>query len=70
MKTKNGVVIKYSDLEKTILDYAYLKKKKGESDESAATLLVEYEEKVDIKKLKRYLRHYPKSVRKCIKAIL
>lgn len=31
-KTKNGCLIKYSNLEKTLLDIAYLEKKRGKSD--------------------------------------
>ncbi len=65
-KTKNGILIKYSDIEKTLLDIAYLDKKNGKSDTAAKKIFIEYEDRTNKKLLKEYSKNYPKSVQKLI----
>lgn len=69
-KTKGKILIFYSDLEKTVLDYAYLKKKNGSDDQTAAYMASEYSESINKKKLKKYLKKYPASVRNLIKRMV
>jgi len=68
-KTKNGFLIKYSDLEKTLLDIAYLYKKKGKSDYTAKQIFLEYEEILNKERLFDYSKKYPKTIQKIVKEI-
>ncbi len=54
----------YSDLEKTLLDFIVFKEK---IDDSVLKALVK---KVDRNKLKKYLRRYPKLIRKRVEKVL
>lgn len=65
-KTKNGISIKYSDLEKTLLDIAYLNKKNGKSDYSAKQIFVEYEDIYNKERLLEYSKKYPGTIQKLI----
>lgn len=65
-KTKNGILIKYSDLEKTLLDIAYIYKKNGKSDNFVRNVLIEYDAILDKKRLINYSKKYPKSIQKLI----
>ncbi len=68
-KTKNGFLIKYSDREKTLLDIAYLYKKKGKSDYTAKQIFLEYEENLDKERLFDYSKKYPKTIQKLVKEL-
>jgi predicted transcriptional regulator of viral defense system len=57
---KNG--IKISDLEKTILDMVYIFRYRNINEERIISIIEDYFEKLDKKKLKEYLKFYPKSV--------
>ncbi len=61
---KKKGLLKYSDLEKTLLDIAYVKKYRGESDESVKSYLSEWAEHASKKKLEKYAKHYGNAVRK------
>lgn len=65
-ETKNGILLRYSDLEKTVLDLAYLDKKKGLPDEVAKKFFLEYEDELNGKRLRNYSKRYPKSIRKLL----
>ncbi len=67
IKEKNG--IKYSDLEKTILDFIYLYKYRGVPKEKILLDISELTEKALKNKLSEYGKKYPKSVRNIIKMI-
>lgn len=58
---KNGK-IRYSDLEKTILDMIYLGKKRHQTDEVIKGRIIEYVGQIDNNKIQRYLPKYPRSV--------
>lgn len=69
-KTDNKIVINYSNLEKTILDFIYFYKKKGKSDRAVLGVLREYDEHLNIDKLLRYAKGYPTSVKRIVKGVL
>jgi hypothetical protein len=56
----------FSDLEKTILDIAYIKKYSGENDVSIKNYLFEWVEKANKKKLLDYSKKYPKTIVKLV----
>ena len=67
--TKNNIPIKYSDPEKTLLDMAYLYLLSGKSN--AATLLInEYKTSINTKKLLKYAKNYPKTLKNLISEAL
>jgi len=65
-KTKNGILIKYSNLEKTLLDIAYLDKKNGKSDHVTKQIFVEYEDIFNKKRLRKYAKNYPGTIQKIV----
>ncbi len=56
----NGIYLPYSDLEKTFIDMVYYKEKLN--NETIRNIL----EKINKKKLRSYLMHYPKRIQKLI----
>jgi predicted transcriptional regulator of viral defense system len=62
---RNG--IRFSDTEKTLLDFTYVFRYRGLPEEKIISAICEYRRNLDRKKLKAYLRLYPKSVEKIIK---
>jgi hypothetical protein len=54
--------VKYSDHEKTILDFIYLRKQNGTPDERIILEISEWAEGVSEAKIKKYLKFYPKTV--------
>jgi hypothetical protein len=66
-KTKNGILIKYSDLEKTLLDMAYINKRKGTSDGAAKQIFIEYEDILNRELLLKHSKGYPGAVQKLIR---
>lgn len=69
-RLKNGGYVRYSTLEKTVLDLIYLYKKGGRSAETVHATITEYKEELDKKKILTYCRYYPKSVGKTIQGEL
>jgi len=59
--------IKYSDLEKTLLDIVYLARYRSMPEERIVATLKEYGKGVRKKKLAEYLRFYPKSVESVVR---
>ena len=58
-------MVPYSDKEKTVLDIAYREKLNGSKD-GAISILSEYIESVNKIKMKKYLEHYPKSLKRVL----
>ena len=69
-KTDNKIIINYSNLEKTILDFLYFYKKRGKPNSVLSGTLREYEEELNINKLLRYAREYPTLVKRFVKGAL
>jgi len=61
---KNSV--KFSDPEKTILDFVYIFRYRGASEERIVSMIEDYGKSLKKKKLEAYLKLYPKSVRKVL----
>ncbi|ADC64600.1 hypothetical protein Ferp_0424 [Ferroglobus placidus DSM 10642] len=59
--------MKYSDLEKTLLDMVYLSRYRSTPEERIVATLIEYGKKARKKKLAEYLKRYPKSVERVVK---
>lgn len=53
----------YSDLEKTILDIIHVRKYSGESNKAIRDYVIEWADKANKAKMKKYSKHYSKSVR-------
>ena len=66
-----GVVEKkellYSDLEKTLLDMVYLARYRSVAEERTVSILREYGGKAGKKRMKEYLKFYPKSVERVVR---
>ena len=58
--------IKYSDAEKTILDFIYVWNYRSIPEERIIMDLADYSKNLSKKKILRYSKHYPKSVRRTI----
>lgn len=63
---KNGV--KFSDIEKTLLDIVYLERYRSVPEERLSLFVEEYRKKVRKRKIVKYLKFYPSTVSKVIKA--
>ena len=61
---KNG--IRFSDVEKTLLDFAYVFRYRSLPEEKIISTIHEYGKNLDKKKIRAYLRLYPKSIEKVI----
>jgi len=57
---KNG--IKFSDLEKTLLDMIYISRYRSVPEERILSMIEEYGKKIRKRKIAEYLKFYPKSV--------
>ena len=60
----------FSDLEKTILDIAYIKKYSGEKDSTIKSYLVEWAEKANKKRLIEYSKKYPTTVARFVEELI
>ena len=58
--------VKFSDLEKTILDLVYLSRYRSTPEEKIATTIEEYAKGARTEKVKEYLKAYPKTVGKVV----
>jgi len=65
IKSKNS--IKFSDLEKTLLDIIYLSRYRSVPEEKIISTLEEYGTKANKNRIKAYLKFYPKSVASVVK---
>jgi len=59
--------IKFSDPEKTILDFVYIFKYRGVQEERIISMMDDYSKGLGRKKLKAYLKYYPKTVEEVVK---
>lgn len=59
--------LRFSDPEKTILDFIYLFRYRGVPDEKIASFIEDYSGNLNLKRVKRYLKFYPKSVSRAVK---
>lgn len=64
--TKKRGLIRYSDLEKTILDFVYLGRYRGIPTERILLDVSDLMEKASGRKLREYARKYPRSIRQII----
>ena len=65
---KDGM--QYSDLEKTILDFAYLWRYGGLSDAKIAAGLSEWSSGASKEKMKKYISNYPKALKGTMDAVM
>ena len=65
-KTKNTP---YSDLEKTILDIIHIRKYSGESNKAIRDYVIEWVDEANKNKMKKYSKHYTKSVRTALEEL-
>ncbi|MCE2614999.1 MAG: hypothetical protein LVO36_03755 [Nitrosopumilus sp. (ex Thoosa mismalolli)] len=62
-------IVNYSDPEKTILDFIYLWKFNGRSDLRITGDIYDWTNNISRTKIKKYSKHYPKSVKKIVEAL-
>ncbi len=60
-------VIKFSDPEKTLLDFVYISRYRSLPKERIESMVEEYSGRLDPSRIKAYLRFYPKTVEEVIK---
>ncbi|MHA1723082.1 MAG: type IV toxin-antitoxin system AbiEi family antitoxin domain-containing protein [Candidatus Baldrarchaeia archaeon] len=58
--------IRFSDPEKTILDFVYIFRYRGVPEERIISIVEDYGRSLDKRKLRTYLKFYPKSVRRVL----
>ena len=63
-------IIRYSDPERTILDLSYRNYLTTKDEDMYFSPVIEYEDKLDFKQMKRYLEVYPPKFQKGIRGIL
>lgn len=63
---KKEGLLRYSDPEKTILDFVYLWRQEGKDNERIVMDVSEWAENASQKKMQRYAGHYPKSVARMV----
>lgn len=61
--------IRYSDLEKTILDIIHIRRYAGESNKAIRDYVIEWADEADKNKMEKYSKHYSKSVRKALEEL-
>jgi len=61
--------IRYSDLEKTILDIIHIRKYAGESNKVIRDYTIEWSDEADKDKMKKYSKHYNKSAMKVLEEL-
>ena len=61
-----GTFIKYSNPEKTILDFIYLWKYEGIKPERVLMDIEDWTDNINLKKLKQYSNYYPKTVQRLV----
>ncbi len=62
--------INYSDPEKTVLDFMYILRYNGVSKKRIIIDIKDYAENASIEKLRKYVKHYPKTVKETLEALL
>lgn len=59
--------IKFSDVEKTLLDLVYVSRYRSVPEERIVSMIEEYRKNVKAEKIKTYMKFYPKSVEMVVK---
>jgi hypothetical protein len=59
--------IRFSDAEKTLLDFTYVFRYRGLPEEKIISTIREYARNLDRRKIEAYLKLYPKSVERVIR---
>jgi len=59
----------HSDLEKTILDIIHMRKYSGETNRAIRDYVIEWADEADKNKMKKYSKHYSKSVRNALEEL-
>ncbi len=67
---KNNGIIRYSDPEKTILDFIYLGKYNGKPNKRIISDVYDWSEKISEEKIKKYSKFYPKTTRDIVYEVL
>ena len=62
--------IKYSDPEKTVLDFLYIKRYNGVPEEKIIMDVANYKDYISKVKIRNYEKYYPKTVRKTLERLL
>jgi len=62
--------IRYSDPEKTILDFLYLKRYNGVPEEKIIMDAADYTDNISLEKIREYVKYYPKTVEKTLERLL
>lgn len=62
--------IRFSDPEKTILDFIYILRYNGIPENKIIMDVSEYSNNISKEKIRKYVKHYPKSVRKTLEGLL
>lgn len=64
IKKKDNAILRYSDPEKTILDFIYLSAQDGVAADRIVMDVSEWSKNISINKIKKYSKNYPKTVAK------
>jgi len=62
--TKNA--LKFSDVEKTLLDFVYISRYRSVPEAKSLSMMEDYRANAETKKIKAYLKFYPKTMEKVI----
>lgn len=65
--TMNEGHIKFSDIEKTLLDFVYVSRYRSVPEERIVSIIEEYGKNVKAEKIEAYLKFYPKTVAMVVK---
>ena len=58
---------RFSDVEKTLLDFAYISRYRSAPEERTISMIEEYSKEAKTKKIEEYLKFYPKTVERMVK---
>ncbi len=70
IKKKNDTMLRYSDPEKTILDFIYLFTQDGVESERVVMDVSEWSKDISREKTKKYSKNYPKTVAKIVEKVI
>lgn len=63
----NKDLIKFSDIEKTLLDFIYVSRYRSVPEERTVSIIEDYGKRAEAEKIKRYLKFYPETVKMVVK---
>lgn len=70
IKKEGNMTIRYSDPEKTVLDFIYLSKHDGMSVDRIVMDVSDWSKNISKDKLKKYSKNYPKTVEKVVDSVI